>query len=98
MASINTLARVATATVGRAPATSRRIATAATAPARRFLSTTSEAAAAKPEPAAAEETSSSGGSSFLQRVAAFLTGAGVGCGVGYYHLAGVRRNRPTCRL
>ncbi|CAN0082811.1 unnamed protein product [Ectocarpus sp. 4 AP-2014] len=96
MASINTFARVATVSVGRAPATSRRIATASAAPARRFLSTTtSEAAAAEkptppspqptPPPAAAE--TSSGGSSFLQRLTAFLTGAGVGCGVGYYHLA-----------
>lgn len=85
----------------RAPATPRRIATASAAPARRFLSTTtSEAAAAAekpsppspppPQPTPSPETSS-GGSSFLQRVAAFLTGAGVGCGVGYYHLATVRR-------
>ena len=28
-----------------------------------------------------------GGSSFFQRLAAFLTGAGLGCGVGYYHLS-----------
>ncbi|CAM9458479.1 unnamed protein product [Ectocarpus sp. 8 AP-2014] len=88
MASIKTLARVATVSVGRAPATSRRIVTASASPARRFLATTSEAAAAaaeKPSPPPPE--TSSGGSSFLQRVAAFLTGAGVGCGVGYYHLS-----------
>ncbi|CBJ34225.1 hypothetical protein Esi_1554_0001 [Ectocarpus siliculosus] len=109
MASINTLARVATVSVARAPATSRRIATASAAPARRFLSTTtSEAAAASekpsppspppPQPTPSPETSS-GGSSFLQRVAAFLTGAGVGCGVGYYHLSTVRRmDRPVYRL
>ncbi|CAM9586499.1 unnamed protein product [Ectocarpus sp. 6 AP-2014] len=88
MASINTLARVATVSVARAPATSRRIAIASAAPARRFLSTTtSEAAAASEKPSTPSPETSSGGSSFLQRVAAFLTGAGVGCGVGYYHLS-----------
>lgn len=87
----------------RAPTSSRRIAS--TVPKRRF-SSSSEAAKPSPPPAAAAPAPApaaekTGGSSFLQRVAAFLTGAGVGCGVGYYHLAAVsgwERGRSLARL
>ncbi len=69
----------------RAPTPSRRII--AAAPARRFSS--SEAAKPSPPPPPPEPPAKSGGSSFLQRLTAFFTGAGLGGGLGYYHLAAV---------
>lgn len=64
--------------------------------ARRWLSSEADKAA-KPVAAAVAETApakevvvvNEGGSSFMQRLGAFLVGAGLGCGVGYYHLANV---------
>lgn len=87
---------------------SRRI-LAAAKPARRFSSKAADAAdaavAAKPPPLpptpppppppppAPPAKKKSGGSSFLQRFGSFLMGAGLGCGIGYYHLAKVSRGR-----
>lgn len=42
-----------------------------------------------PKPALAAPKPAARGSSFFERLSAFLVGAGVGAGVGYYHLAKV---------
>eukprot|EP00903_Cladosiphon_okamuranus_P009651 g9184.t1 len=82
MSSFNALARVAAFSAGRAPTSSRRFI--AAVPARRFSS--GEDAKLSPPPPPPEPPSKSGGSSFLHRLGAFLTGMGLGGGLGYYTL------------
>lgn len=74
--------------------------------ARRWLSSEADktakpaaaAAAAVAETAAKEVVVvKKGGSSLMQRLGAFLAGAGLGCGVGYYHLANVSCCTPEVR-
>ncbi|CAM9655872.1 unnamed protein product [Laminaria digitata] len=89
MASLSSLTRVAMLSSARMTAASTRRVVTASTPARRFLSgdAAEKPAPTPPPPPPPAPPAKRGGSSFLQRLAAFFTGAGVGAGVGYYYLS-----------